>query len=203
MQAELNGVWTREFRDRGRIYTPPRVTVGDAAPSDKNPAPRGKGGDRTDDDEPDRAYFSLRNGGEVHFPTVYLTSVHAAHGARAHLVLTFTMGHEFGHHVQFLLHPRTEAPVNDLESQADCYAGVWARQEAATGSLDVETFRAAATAELHRLSTYQHEVATHGEPEQRLASLDKGLHGNDPSTCDQGDLTWLPHVSNRRPRSNS
>jgi predicted metalloprotease len=67
---------------------------------------------------------------------------------------------------------------------------VWARQEADIGRLDTGQFRSAATAELGRLSTYPDEVATHGDPAQRLASLDKGLHSGDPAACDVGPLTW-------------
>jgi predicted metalloprotease len=198
VQAELDAAWGREFRDTGRIYTPPRLTVDAAAPSDNSSPPRDGRGQRTDSDEPDRAYFAPQSGGEIHFPAAYLAAVHAAHGPLAHLVLTFTMGHEFGHHVQFLLHPRTEVRVNELESQADCYAGIWARQEADAGGLDIGQFRASAAAELHRLSSYHNEVDTHGGPDQRLASLDRGLHGDSPASCDQGELTWLPRPSNRR-----
>ncbi|MBA2324271.1 MAG: neutral zinc metallopeptidase, partial [Pseudonocardiales bacterium] len=134
------------------------------------------------------AFYSPRSG--IHFPTRYLDAVHTAHGPRAHVVLTFTMDHEIGHHVQFLLHPRIDVPVNELEAQADCYAGVWARQEADTGRLVTGEFRSAAAAELGRLSSYPNEVATHGNPDQRLASLDKGLHSGEPAACDVGQLTW-------------
>jgi uncharacterized protein len=179
LRTELDEVWGRAFRDTGRTYIPPQLTVGDG------PGPRGDG---ARDDGPDRAFFSPRSG--IHLPTQYLDAVHTAHGPRSPLVLTFTMSHETGHNVQFLLHPRVDARVNDLEAQADCYAGAWARKEADAGRLDTAQFRAAAAAELDRLSTYPHEVATHGDLAQRLASLDKGLHGGDPAACDIGQLTW-------------
>ncbi len=179
LRTELTEVWDREFRDTGRTYSSPQLTVGD------DPGPRGE---RTRDDGPDRAFYSPRSG--IHFPTRYLDAVHTAHGPRAHVVLTFTMDHEIGHHVQFLLHPRIDVPVNELEAQADCYAGVWARQEADTGRLVTGEFRSAAAAELGRLSSYPNEVATHGNPDQRLASLDKGLHSGEPAACDVGQLTW-------------
>jgi predicted metalloprotease len=193
VQIELDAVWTRKFHDTARQYTPPEVIVDDTTSTDGGPVPgggRGKPGRRLDPDT-DRAYTNARTG-TIYFPSRYLTAVHAAHGPRAHLVLTFTMGHEFGHRVQFLLHPHPEARVNDLEAQADCYAGIWARQEADAGELDIEQFRAAASAELHRLSSYRNEVATHGRPAQRIASLDKGLSSHEPASCDQGELTWLP-----------
>jgi hypothetical protein len=179
LRTELDQVWRREFRDTGRTYTSVHLTVGDA--------PQPKGGHLVDH-AADRAFFSPASG--IHLPTQYLTAVHYAHGARAHLVLSFILGHETGHHVQFLLHPHLRSRVNDLEAQADCYAGAWARQEADAGKMDIGQFRAAAAAELNRLSTYPDEVATHGHPAQRLASLDKGLSSQDPTACDIGQLTW-------------
>jgi uncharacterized protein len=175
LQTELNQVWTRELRGTGRGYTAPRLTVGD-------------GGTRTRDDSPDRAFFNPRSG--IHLPTQYLTALHTAYGPNAHLNLTFAMSHETGHHIQTLLHPGVDVPVNNREAQADCYAGVWAHQEAADEKLDPEQFRAVSATELNRLSTYPGEVATHGNAAQRLASLDKGLHSGDPAVCDVGPLTW-------------
>jgi hypothetical protein len=177
LQTELNQVWTRELRDTGRTYTAPKLTVGD-----------GNRGHRTRDDSPDRAFFNPRGG--VHLPTQYLTALRTAYGSDAHRNLTFAMSHETGHHIQALLHPGVDVSVNDREAQADCYAGVWAHQEAADGLLDPEQFRAASAAELARLATYPDEVATHGDLAQRLASLDKGLHSGDPAACDVGPLTW-------------
>lgn len=179
LRTELGEIWDREFQATGRRYTSPQLTVGE------RPGPRGE---RTRDGGPDRAFYRPRSG--IHFPTQYLDGVHTAHGPLAQVALTFTMAHETGHHVQFLLHPRIDARVNDREAQADCYAGVWARKVADLGRLDTGQFRAATTAELDRLSTYPNEVATHGDLGQRLASLDKGLHSGDPAACDVGQLTW-------------
>jgi predicted metalloprotease len=179
LRTELNETWDQEFRATGRQYTPTQLTVGEG------PDLRGE---RTRDSGPDRAFYRPRSG--IHLPTQYLNAVHTAHGPLAQLALTFTMAHETGHHIQFLLHPRIDAPVNDREAQADCYAGVWARKEADIGRLDTRQFRTATTAELDRLSTYPDEVATHGDPGQRRASLDKGLHSGDPAACDVGQLTW-------------
>jgi predicted metalloprotease len=126
----------------------------------------------------------------MNFPTRYLDDVRAAHGSRAHIVLTFTLGHETGHHIQLLLHRRLEAPGVDLETQADCYAGFWARREAQTGRLDVDEFRTGAEAELRRLSRDPDEASSHGDADKRIASLDKGLAATDPAACDVGALTW-------------
>lgn len=179
LQHEINDVWSGRFRDTGREYAPPRLSVGKAPGADGAPER---------DLAPDRAYFSGRSG--IHFPDKYLEDVHKAHGTRAHIVLTFTLGHETGHHLQLLIHPRFDAPDVDVERQADCYAGFWARSEADEKRLDVGLFRSAAEAELRRLSEDHAEVLSHGSADQRIGSLDEGLRATDPSACDVGDLTW-------------
>jgi len=179
LQREIDEVWSAEFRDSGRHYEPPRLSVGEAAAA-------GAGHER--DLARDRAYFSGRSG--IHFPTRYLDDVHKAHGTRAHIVLTFTLGHETGHHVQQLLHPGVEAPDTEVETQADCYAGLWARREAGMGRLDVASFLSGADAEVRRLSQDPDEVRTHGSADQRIASVARGLAATGPAACDVGQLTW-------------
>jgi predicted metalloprotease len=77
-----------------------------------------------------------------------------------------------------------------VETQADCYSGFWARREADAHALDINEFRSGAQAELRRLSEDPDEVRSHGNADQRVASLDKGLGAGDPSVCDIGRLTW-------------
>ena len=179
LHTELDAVWSRLFRTTGRAYVSPALTMGEDT---------GPGAGQHHELPQDRAYFTPRSG--IHFPTRYLDDVRAADGPRAHIVLSFTLSHETGHQVQHLLHPGTEAPVVEVENQADCYAGVWARQEADAHRLDVEEFRAGGDAELRRLSADADEVRTHGDVDQRVASLAKGLRTGDPATCDVGALTW-------------
>jgi predicted metalloprotease len=181
LRTELDEVWRARFDATARGYTSPQLTVGNTP---------GPGTEHRAEAHPDRAYFNSRTG--IHLPTGYLDDVRAAHGARVHVVLSFTMAHEVGHHVQHLLHRGIHAPIVDVETQADCYAGVWAHQEAGAGALDAEEFRAGAAAELRRLSADPDEVRTHSDADQRVASLDKGLRTGDPEACDVGGLTWRP-----------
>lgn len=174
LQTANTTVWAQEFTDAEREWTAPRLTAPDTAPQDERVA--------------DRAYFSFRTG--IHVPTRYLDDLRAAHGARWRIAFSFTMAHENGHHVQNLLHRRARVALPDLEKQADCYAGFWARREAATGRLVLAAFRTAAVAELRRLSEDSEEVETHGTVDERIAALDKGIAGDDPSACDSGPLTW-------------
>jgi hypothetical protein len=179
LRTELDDVWGREFHTTGRNYASPQLTVGEDT---------GSGTGRVQELTRDRAYYSPRTG--IHVPTRYLDDVRAAHGSRAHIVLSFTLSHETGHQVQHLLHPRIDAPGVDVETQADCYAGVWARQEANARELDAGQFRTGAEAELRRLSADPEEVRSHGGVDQRIAALDKGLRTGDPAACDVGGLSW-------------
>ncbi|WP_300014622.1 neutral zinc metallopeptidase [Pseudonocardia sp.] len=176
LQRANDAVWQTRFAGAGRSYVSPRLTVPDQAPRS----------DRTRD----RAFFNARTG--VHFPTTYLDDVRAAHGEHARIVLSFTVAHETGHHVQWLVRPRLRAPTRDIELQADCYAGMWARSQVAVGDLDPAVFREGAVAELRRLSADPEEVDSHGAVDERVASLDRGLAAGDPEACDVGTLTWLP-----------
>ncbi|MGQ0482596.1 MAG: neutral zinc metallopeptidase [Pseudonocardia sp.] len=174
LQRANDAVWQPLFAGAGRSYPPPRLTVPDQAPRS----------DRTRD----RAFFNARTG--VHFPTAYLDDVRAAHGERARVVLSFTVAHETGHHVQWLVRPRLRAPVRDIELQADCYAGMWARSQVGVGDLDPAVFREGAVAELRRLSADPDEVDSHGTIDERVASLDRGLAAGAPEACDVGTLNW-------------
>lgn len=179
LRTALDDVWSREFSATGRTYTSAALAVGPVVVPTGEHAP---------DFTRDRAYFSGNSG--IHFPTKYLDDVRAAHGPRAHSVLTFTLGHETGHHVQQLLHTLFRGSDVDVETQADCYAGFWARREADQGSLDIGEFRSGARAELRRLSEDPDEVHSHGNADRRIASLDTGLAATDPEACDTGRMTW-------------
>jgi predicted metalloprotease len=74
-------------------------------------------------------------------------------GSAADAIQTYVIAHELGHHVQGLMgldvkvqEALARRPVNthwsntQLELQADCFAGVWARQTPAQGLLEKEDF---------------------------------------------------------------
>jgi len=120
----------------------------------------------------------------------------------------YVIAHEVGHHVQHMLGVddelqrlrarQSEGEANaasvQLELQADCYAGVWARRaEAARPMLesgDVEEALAAAAAvgddRLQRQSqgTISPESFTHGSSAQRVRWFRRGLDTGDPGACD-------------------
>ncbi|MNU42946.1 putative neutral zinc metallopeptidase [compost metagenome] len=124
----------------------------------------------------------------------------------------YVIAHEFGHHVQTLTGAseqvqraqqaaRSQAEGNKysvaLELQADCYAGVWARNAAAVsggqvaldpGDLEegMKTAQAIGDDTLQRRGggRVSPESFTHGSSAQRVEWLQRGYQTGDPASCD-------------------
>lgn len=117
----------------------------------------------------------------------------------------YVVAHELGHHVQDLLgteakvrrlqqqNPGERNPLSvDLELQADCYAGVWARSTEQRGMVhenDVEGALKAAAAvgddHLQRMSgrAVSPESFTHGTSAQRQSWFRRGMQSGNPGDC--------------------
>ena len=124
----------------------------------------------------------------------------------------YVIAHEFGHHVQTLTGAsqqvqraqqaaRSQAEGNRysvaLELQADCYAGVWARNASAVsggqvalepGDLEegMKTAQAIGDDTLQRRGggRVSPESFTHGSSAQRVEWLQRGYQTGDPASCD-------------------
>jgi predicted metalloprotease len=122
----------------------------------------------------------------------------------------YVVAHEFGHHVQQLVgttkkveqaqaRARGEADRYSvaLELQADCYAGVWARNAAAVSNGEValesgDLEEGLKTANAIGDDTLQRKTAgkvtperfTHGTSAQRVEWLKRGYESGDPALCD-------------------
>ncbi|QBX36977.1 flagellar biosynthesis protein FlgM [Brevundimonas sp. S30B] len=124
----------------------------------------------------------------------------------------YVIAHEYGHHVQTLTgasqqvreaqqRAAGQAEANRysvaLELQADCYAGVWARNASAVsngavalepGDLEegLRTAQAIGDDTLQRRSGGRvvPEGFTHGSSAQRMEWLQRGYQTGDPATCD-------------------
>jgi predicted metalloprotease len=129
-------------------------------------------------------------------------------GAPGDFAQAYVVAHEVGHHVQNLL--GTAQKVHDLqervskveanelsvrmELQADCFAGVWARNAAQSRQLleagDVEEGLNAASAigddRLQRQAQGRvvPDAFTHGSSEQRVRWFRRGLESGTPEACD-------------------
>ena len=124
----------------------------------------------------------------------------------------YVIAHEYGHHVQTLTgvsqqvqsaqqRASGQAEANRysvaLELQADCYAGVWARNAAAAsggevalepGDLEAGMKTASAigddTLQRRQGGQVQPEGFTHGSSAQRVEWLRRGYETGDPAACD-------------------
>ena len=124
----------------------------------------------------------------------------------------YVIAHEYGHHVQTLTglseQVRTaqqrasgQAEANRysvaLELQADCYAGVWARNAATVsngevaleaGDLEAGMQTASAigddTLQRRQGGSVQPDGFTHGSSAQRVEWLRRGYQSGDPASCD-------------------
>jgi predicted metalloprotease len=129
-------------------------------------------------------------------------------GAPGDFAQAYVIAHEVGHHVQNLTgtaqkvqqaqqRARSKAEANQysvmLELQADCYAGVWARDAAPRLKItqqDIDEGMRAATAigddTLQRAAQGRvvPDAFTHGTAEQRSRWLMTGMNSGDPNACD-------------------
>ena len=129
-------------------------------------------------------------------------------GAPGDFAQAYVIAHEVGHHVQNLVgtsgkvlqaqqRANSKAEANQysvmLELQADCYAGVWARDAAPRLNItdeDIQEGLRAATAigddTLQRAAQGRvvPDAFTHGSSEQRAKWLMVGMKSGDPNACD-------------------
>lgn len=141
----------------------------------------------------------------IYLDTSFFRDLETKMGARGDFAKAYVIAHEVGHHIQTLSGVSAQvrqaqgrsskAEGNALqvrmELQADCYAGVWAAQNADRMEPgDVEEGLTAAHAigdDTLMRGAGQHPVEsmfTHGTSEQRMAWLKKGMQTGDPAACD-------------------
>lgn len=141
----------------------------------------------------------------IYLDTSFFREMSTRMGAKGDFAQAYVIAHEVGHHIQNLTgvadqvrraqSRASKAEGNALqvrmELQADCYAGVWAAQNAERMEPgDVEEGLNAAHAigddTLMRKSGQRpiESMFTHGSSEQRMAWLRKGMQTGDPAACD-------------------
>ena len=140
---------------------------------------------------------------KVYIDLSFYDDLHTRFGAKGDFAEAYVIAHEFGHHVQHLLgvdrqvrqaqglDPRVANPLSvRLELQADCYAGVWAKnQQGVLEPGDVEEGMNAAAAvgddRIQRQTTgrVNGETFTHGSSEQRASWFRRGYDSGQPQAC--------------------
>lgn len=152
--------------------------------------------------------FYCPNDRRIYLDTDFFDMMAERMGADGDFAAAYVVAHEVGHHVQNLtgtlgevnrLRPRlSDAEANRLsvatELQADCYAGIWARQaQERFGTLDVgdldEAMRAAEAVgdDVIQASAGRTPIPdsfTHGTAAQRQRWLMRGFESGDMAQCD-------------------
>jgi predicted metalloprotease len=140
----------------------------------------------------------------VYLDLSFFDQLHNEFGAKGGpFAQAYVIAHEYGHHIQNLsgsLQSGTGSSV-PVELQADCYAGVWARNAIKTGFYEKdftstqisEALDAAAAVGDDRIQQrtsgrIDPESFTHGTSEQRVNAFQRGYKKGSPGDCEQSEL---------------
>ena len=192
--AQTEETWGKLF---GGKYPPPTMVMF----SDQTPSACGTG-------QAAMGPFYCPLDQKVYLDLSFFQELEQRFGAPGDFAQAYVIAHEVGHHVQNVTgtaqqvqklqqRARDAAEANQysvmLELQADCYAGVWARDAAPRLNItqaDIEEGLRAATAigddTLQRATQGRivPDAFTHGTSEQRSRWLMTGMNSGDPNACD-------------------
>ena len=190
-------VWTDVFRDAGKTYRDPRLTLY----RHSYPTACGQG-------EAAMGPFYCPADAHVYLDMSFFDTMSTRLGAPGQFAQAYVVAHEVGHHVQNLLgisakveaarQHESQAQANAmsvrLELQADCFAGVWAKRSQAEQGWrlepgDIETALNAAsqigddTLQRKARGEVVPESFTHGSSAQRVGWFKRGFEAGGPSAC--------------------
>ncbi|MGF1660794.1 MAG: neutral zinc metallopeptidase [Rubrimonas sp.] len=195
--ADTESVWTREFAERGGRYVEPTLVLFSGAVASACGSASSAVGP-----------FYCPGDQRVYLDTDFFATLERDLGARGEFARAYVIAHEVGHHVQNLIGVmektmaarmrRSEAEANAIsvrtELQADCFAGVWARElherEGVLERGDIESALDAAArigddALQRRSQGYVvPDSFTHGTSEQRRTWFYRGFETGEMEACD-------------------
>lgn len=195
--ASTEDTWAQVFREAGKTYQPPKLDLFTRA----LPTACGMG-------QSAAGPFYCPLDHKVYIDLQFFQLMRDRFHATGDFAQAYVIAHEVGHHVQTLLgitgrmearrarasKLETNALSVQLELQADCFAGVWAKRYDQSKHFldpgDVENALAAAAAigddTLQRQTQGQvvPDSFTHGTSAQRVHWLKRGLETGDVQSCD-------------------
>jgi predicted metalloprotease len=191
---DAQDMWTQIFQQSGKAYTrAPVVTFTSGTVTGCGPASSSTGP------------FYCPVDHKVYLDLSFFRELSQRFGAPGDFATAYVIAHEIGHHIQSELgieeqirQKQQDDPSHanrysvQLELQADCFAGVWARSTYDRGILDPgdidEGLKAAAAVGDDRLGARSREQWTHGSSELRVQWFRTGFDSGKPGDCDTSNV---------------
>ena len=191
--ASTEQVWGRIFQASGQQYRPPTLNFYQGGTNSGCGSATSAAG----------PFYCPTDRG-IYVDTTFFDELANRFGAQGDAAQAYVVAHEVAHHIQNLtgqagkvnaIQQRgSRADGNAasvmLELQADCYAGVWARQSGRLEPGDIEEGMTAANAigddtiQKQTQGTVVPDSFTHGSSADRMRWLKRGLDTGDPAQCD-------------------
>ncbi|GLS87804.1 membrane protein [Cypionkella aquatica] len=195
--ADTEDIWATIFKQQlGETYTPATLVL-------YKGVTRSPCGDASGATGP----FYCPGDKKVYLDTDFFTTLSRQLGAGGDFAMAYVVAHEIGHHVQDELGilarandiraRSSEADSNEIsvriELQADCLAGIWAREVQNYGNIEKGDFEEAVNAakkigddtlQRNAGQVPMPESFTHGTSAQRSEWFIKGLNSGQLKTCD-------------------
>ncbi len=193
--ADTEQTWSKVFAQHGQQYRPAKMvlyTGGTSTACGTGQAAMGP--------------FYCPGDQTVYLDLSFYEDMRTKLGASGDAAFAYVIAHEVGHHVQNLLgilpqvtqaqrgagKTQANALSVKLELQADCFAGIWARDSINQNLLDTndvqEAMLAAESVGDDRLQKQSqgyvvHDSFTHGSSAERMAWLKRGIDSGDINQC--------------------
>lgn len=193
--ADTEETWTKIFAQHGKTYTPTTLVI---YPGQTSTA-CGTG-------QAAMGPFYCPSDRRVYLDLSFYEDMRTKLGSASDAAFAYVIAHEVGHHVQNLLgilpkvnqaqrnmgKSQANALSVKLELQADCFAGIWARDSINQGHFNAEDVQKAMLAaesvgddRLQKQSQgyVVHDSFTHGSSADRMAWLKRGIDSGDINRC--------------------
>jgi predicted metalloprotease len=102
-------------------------------------------------------------------------------------IVAYSIGHEWGHHIQKQRHQESTQDVDiNVELQADCYAGMFMKSLTAAGSFNPKDLKDVLDDAKRSGDDPSAPISErdHGTPKQRSDAVSRGYNGDAPLACE-------------------